>query len=149
MADTERPVFSPLISYVAISCALLIPVIVWPLQGMGDGSLEFEAVWLVTASVLLVCAVTADSILYHQPDSLWPYFATAWILSTSFFVSLALRAETGIYILASMFSLHAVRSGYRLWHDGNDWWLWPSCIRDAVAALTIFGWIIFFSRTPY
>ena len=142
MAESEHPLISPLVSYAAVSGALLIPVLVWPLQSIGSGSADFASIWVITASVLLLCAVTADSILYHQPNSLWPYFTTAWILTTSFIVSLALRSEPGIYILAIMFCLHAARSARRLWHGADNWWLWAACARDALAALAIFAWII-------
>ncbi|ATX78832.1 hypothetical protein Ga0123461_0390 [Mariprofundus aestuarium] len=148
MADSDTRLIPPLLSYSAISVALLLPVLVWPLQGLNDGahSLAFETDWLITASALLLCAVTADTILYHQPvDSKWPLFAAIWILATSMAVSLALRSELGSYLLATMFSLHAIRSGLRLWLNGDAWWLTVACVRDTIAALSIFGWIIIIS----
>jgi len=147
MADSDIRLIPPLLSYSAISVALLLPVLVWPLQGLNDGtlSLAFESDWLITASALLLCAVTTDTILYHQPDSKWPFFAAIWILATSMVISLALRTELGTYLLACMFSLHAVRSGLRLWLNGDAWWLTTACIRDTIAALSIFGWIIILS----
>ena len=93
MADPAKTSISPLLSYAAISSALFIPVLVWPLQELNHGGLNPAAilydhpVWLITASALLLCAITADSILYYQPDSLWPFFATAWILINSMAVS--------------------------------------------------------------
>jgi len=146
MSDSAKALISPLLSYSAISVALLIPVLVWPLQSINDGgldpSIDYHAIWLVTASALLLCAVTADSILYHQPGTFWPFFATAWILISSMGVSLALRLDSGAFILASIFTLHAIRAGSRIWQDQNSWWLWPACIRDAAAAMAMFAWII-------
>ncbi|NWF35180.1 hypothetical protein [Mariprofundus sp. KV] len=146
MSDAAKALISPLLSYSAISVALLIPVLFWPLQSINDGSLDpsvdFHTIWLVTASALLLCAVTADSILYHEQGTLWPFFATAWILTFTMGVSLALRLDSGAFILASMFTLHAIRAGSRIWQDQNSWWLWPACVRDAVAAMAMFTWII-------
>lgn len=91
--------------------------------------------------------MTADSILYHEQGTLWPFFATAWILLTSMSVSLALRLDSGAFILASMFTLHAMRAGSRIWRDQNSWWLWPACVRDTVAAMAMFAWIITLSNS--
>ena len=149
MSDPLKPLISPLLSYSAISAALLIPVLVWPLQALNssglDPAVDYHTIWLVTASALFLCAVTADSILYHQPGTFWPFFATAWIVLSSMGVSLALRIESGAFLLAMMFTLHATRAGFRLWRDHEHWWLWPACLRDTAAAMAMFGWIISYS----
>ena len=155
MTDSPNRSIPPLLSYAAISAALLIPVLIWPLQEINSGHLNPAAilfdhpVWLISASALLLCAVTADSILYHQPDSIWPFYATAWILVSSMAASMALRIDSGAFVLGGMFALHAMRSGLRLWSNQQQWWLWAACLRDALAALILFGWILFLTRSTF
>jgi len=131
--------------YTAISTALLLPVLFWPLTLWGTGSLDpatnIHQIWLSAGIVLLLCAVTADSILYYRPQSLAPLFAAFWILISSLAVSTSLRWEHGAYVLAAAFAMHALRSGIKLWQHQKLWWLWIAWSRDTLAALTFFVWL--------
>jgi len=134
--------------YAAISLALLLPVLFWPLTLWGQASLDpamnVMKIWIAAGVVLLLCASTADSILSYKPHSLSPLFAAFWILIASLTASLALRWEQGGYILAVVFAAHATRSGYKLWQQerhAQSWWLWPAWLRDTLASLSFFIWL--------
>ncbi len=136
---------SPAFVYAAISIALLLPVLFWPLVLWGKASLDpamdVEQVWISAGIVLLISAVSADSILSYRPHTLSPMFAAFWILLASLTVSIALRWEHGAYMLAAGFALHGLRSGLRLWHHDRSWWLWAAWSRDTLAALSFFIWL--------
>ncbi|MDX8408043.1 MAG: hypothetical protein R8L58_06630 [Mariprofundaceae bacterium] len=143
-AATHQPV-SPAFVYAAISIALLLPVLFWPLTLWGEASLDpamdVEKIWIAAGIVLLLSAVTADSVLSYRPQTLSPMFAAFWILLASLTVSIALRWEQGAYILAAVFALHSLRSGLKLWQGDQSWWLWAAWSRDSVAALSFFVWL--------
>lgn len=145
MSEPIKTGLSPQASYAAISIALLLPVLAWPLQSLHDGGLNpgaaYHNLWLMSAAALLICAVTADSILLYRPNSLWPFFASAWILLISMATSTALRLSSGALILALLFAAHALRSALRLWSDDKSWWLWLAWSRDSIASLSIFIWL--------
>lgn len=140
----QDPGISPRFVYAAISCALLLPVLFWPLSLWGEASLnpsmDIQRIWLAAGIVLLLSSVAADSVLCYRGASLSPMFATLWVLFASLGVSISLRLEQGALVLASCFALHALRSMYRLWQGADDWWLWPAWLRDTVAALAFFVW---------
>jgi len=131
--------------YSAISIALLLPVVFWPLTLWGTASLDpamnVKQIWIAAGIVLLLCATTADSILAYKAHTLAPLFAAFWILIASLTATLALRWESGVYILAGVFAAHAVRSGYKLWNHQQAWWLWPAWLRDMLASLSYFIWL--------
>ncbi len=143
-SPAETKVISPRFVYAAISAALLLPVIVWPLSLWGEASLnpsvDIQRIWLAAGIALLLCAVSADSVLGYRQSSLSPMFAALWVLFASLGVSISLRLEQGALILASCFALHALRSGRRLWQGRDDWWLWPAWARDSLAAIAFFVW---------
>jgi len=145
MPEAGKP--SPLIPYTAISIAMLLPVLIWPLQILADDGryleLDIHYIWLLAASALLLCAVTTDSILSYQPNTLWPFFTIAWIFLISMAISTALRVSFGSYILACLFAIHVIRSAIRLWRDDKSWWLWTAWVRDSTAALGMFTWVYF------
>jgi len=147
MSESVKTGITPKASYTAISIALLLPVLAWPLQSLLDGGLSpgaaYHSLWLTSATALLLCAVTADSILLYRPNSLWPFFTSAWILLISMSATTAIRfEESGALILALLFALHALRSALPLWRDDKDWWLWAAWGRDTVSALSIFTWLL-------
>ena len=131
--------------YGALSVALLLPVLFWPLTLWGAGSLDpaknIHQIWLSAGIVLLLCAVTADSVLGFRLQGMSPLFASFWILIASLAVSIALRWEQGAYILAAVFALHALRSGTKIWRHEKLWWLWIAWSRDTVASLSFFIWL--------
>jgi len=142
MSRTEQYGLSPLTSYAAISVALLLPVLAWPLQlQSSEFHTELHTIWLISASILLLIAVTADSMLFYQSDTLSPLFTAMWILLTSVGISVALRSDSGDWIVASLFAMHSLRSAMHLWLGESNWWLWPAWCRDSFAALAIFIWI--------
>jgi len=146
MSEALKTGITPQASYAAISIALLLPVLTWPLQSMHDGDLnpgaEYQNIWLISSAALLLCAVTADSILLYRPNSLWPFFTSAWILLISMSTTTALRIDSGALIFASLFAVHALRSAIRLWKNDKSWWLWLAWGRDSVASLSIFIWLM-------
>ncbi len=147
MSEADKPGINLRTSYAAISIAMLLPVLIWPLQTIIDDShnpgLDMRYIWFIAASALLLCAVTTDSILAYQPNTLWPFFTTAWIFLISMAISTALRVSFGAYILACLFAIHVIRSAIRLWRDDKSWWLWTAWGRDSAASLGLFTWICF------
>jgi len=143
--SVSPPTVSPAFVYAAISIALLLPVLFWPLTLWGaaslDPAMDVEKIWLAAGIVLLLSALTADSVLSYKPHTLSPMFAAFWILLGSLTASLALRWEQGAYILAAVFAMHAFRSGRKLWHHDQSWWLWTAWSRDTIAALSFFIWL--------
>ena len=84
MSRTEQYGLSPLTSYAAISVALLLPVLAWPLQLQSrDFHSELHKIWVHSARILLLIAVTADSILFYKSDTLSPRFTAMWTFLTS------------------------------------------------------------------
>ncbi len=135
---------TPAFVYAAVSLALLLPVLFWPLplwheSGLNP-ALEIRRVWLISGIVLLLCAVTADSLLAYRTHGLSPLFSAFWILLSSIGVSLALRWEQGIFILAACFAIHALRAATGIWSGRAGWWQWTAWVRDTIAALSLFVW---------
>lgn len=137
---------TPKLTYSAVSFALLVPVLVWPLFWWGEASLNpglnIGQVWLLAAATLLLSAIAVDSVLHYRSDHLSPFFAAGWILFGTLAVSTALRSEQGGFLIACLFALHAIRSGIHLWRQEQEWWLWPAWTRDTLAALGMFVWQI-------
>jgi len=133
--------------YTAISAALLAPVLLWPalLIFSSDSIMQplysIHLLWLMMASALLICAVTADSIINYKSHSLWPAVASAWILITIMGISIVWRLPSGSWILALLFATHSFRASVTIWGDKHQHWhLWPAWWRDSIAALALFIW---------
>jgi len=150
MPEAGKPAISPQIAYAAISTAMLLPVIFWPLQTINNhgsaSGLNIHDIWLLSAAALLLCAVTTDSILSYQASTLWPFSTTAWIVLASMAVSTAMRVDFGPHVLAAFFGIHALRSTIRLWKDDKNWWLWTAWMRDSTASLSMFIWLILLQK---
>ena len=135
--------------YITISLALALPVLLWPLAWLSGNWLEtgteIQRQWLAAAVCLLMAAVVADSILTGMRSNREVLYGTTWIIFTSLIAGLAFRTPFGITLIASLFGLHALRSGMQLWKGGQQWWLWPAWVRDTGAALILFGWLVFFA----
>ncbi|HXH72558.1 MAG TPA: hypothetical protein VNI58_07085 [Mariprofundaceae bacterium] len=141
---------TPKLTYTAVSFALLVPVLIWPVFWWGEASLnpglDIGQVWLLAAATLLISAIGVDSVLHYRTDHLSPFFAAGWILFGTLAVSMALRTEHGAFLIGCLFALHATRSGIGLWRHGEEWWLWPAWVRDTLAALGMFAWQILLSH---
>jgi len=135
----------PKLTYGAVSAALLVPVLIWPVFWWQDGGLDpgldVGQVWLIAAATTLLIAIAADSVLYYRHDGLSPFFAAGWVLFGSVAVSAALRLDNGPFLIGCLFGGHALRSGWYLWHEDPAWWLWPAWTRDMLAAFGIFAWL--------
>jgi len=92
------------------------------------------------AAIMLICAVTADSIIKHKANARWPIFACGWIFLSVIGVTTALRQPEGSWLLGSPFALHSLRAATSLWQDHHHWHLWPAWCRDTLAAMAIFTW---------
>jgi len=134
--------------YIIISLALALPVLLWPLAWLSGNWLETGAEiqrrWLASAICLLMAAVVADSILSGMRSNREILNGTTWIIFTSLIAGLAFRTPFGIFLIACLFGLHALRSGIQIWKGKQQWWLWPAWIRDTGSALILFGWQAFF-----
>ena len=134
--------------YTAISLALALPVLLWPLAWLSGNWLETGAEiqrrWLAAAVCLLMAAVVADSILSGMRNNREILSGTTWIIFTSLIAGLAFRTPFGLSLIASLFGLHALRSGVSIWKGKQQWWLWPAWVRDTGTALILFGWLAFF-----
>jgi len=135
--------------YIFTSLALALPALLWPLARLNSNWLETGAEihqrWLAAAVCLLMAAVVADSILSGMRSDRGILNGTAWIISTSLIAGLAFRTPIGIFLIACLFGLHALDSGIQIWKGRQQWWLWPAWIRDAGAALILFGWQAYFN----
>ena len=134
-------------SYLLISLALAVPVMIWPLPlsaGMisdVDGSVEKS--WLIAISLLLLAAIITDSVIAGTTSLQQMLLHSIWIAITIAAVTLVLRESGTAYLLGVMFFLHTLRSASSLWRDSSGWWLWPAWLRDTGMALTIFLWLVF------
>jgi len=145
MSKINQKTVPPAQIYIAISAALLAPVILWPaLLSAADNGLNpgqnIHFIWLIMASALLICAATADSMINYRPDSLWPVFTCTWILLATLGISIALRLPAGAWLLALMFAIHSLRAMVALWRNQQHWHLWPAWARDTLASAAIFIW---------
>jgi len=132
-------------TYLLISLALAIPVLVWPLALFIGSASEsggiVEKNWLISASLLLLAATVSDSVLASVTSLRQMLQHCVWIAITVAVISVVLRESAAVHLLGVMFFLHAMRSAIALWHDSSNWWLWPAWIRDVVVALSIFLWM--------
>lgn len=132
----------PKLTYSAVSFALLVPVLVWPVfWWRNDATIDIADIWQIAAASLLLSGIAVDSVLGFRHSAIAPFFAAGWVLFGSLAVSMALRANDGSYLIACLFALHALRSGYRLWQHDSSWWLWPAWGRDSLAAVGMFVWL--------
>lgn len=132
----------PKLTYTAVSFALLVPVLVWPVFWWhNDATLDIADIWQIAAASLLLSAIAVDSVLGFRQSAMAPFLAAGWILFGSLAVSMALRSSDGAYLIACLFALHALRSASRLWQHDISWWLWPAWGRDSLAALGMFVWL--------
>lgn len=133
-------------TYATVSAAMALPVLVWPWLWMSQEGFEagipFPMLWMIAASSLLMSAVTADSMLAYRQRTSSMLATSIWVIGMGVWVSTALRMPSAPWLVALGFSLHALRSGWRLWFGRNDWWLWPAWVRDAGLATGIFLWLI-------
>lgn len=142
---TSESAPGPKLTYSAVSAALLVPVLIWPVFWWHDGGLnpglDLATIWQLAAATLLLSAIAVDSVLNFRHDHLSPFFAAGWVLFGTLAVSTALRADNASFLIACLFALHALRSAARLWQHETSWWLWPAWCRDSLAALGMFVWL--------
>ena len=131
--------------YGTISLAMAMPVLLWPAiwwqQGGLNAGFDFSRLWMVAASLLLISAVTADSILFYRNNARSVVLVSAWVIGSSFWILLAVQQRHGVWLIALAFALHALRSAICLWRDEQRWWLWPAWCRDTALAAGIFIWL--------
>lgn len=143
-------IISPLQTYIAISVALIIPVLIWPLQLYSEHGLNpvnsIHQAWIVMTAAVLLCSVTADSIIGYRNTPSWPFFTSAWICLAVLGVSISLQLPDGTWLMALMFALHSIRSASGLWKSGTAWHLWPAWSRDTIASATLFFWQIMLNQ---
>jgi len=133
--------------YVAISLALALPVLLWPLAWLGFGWPETGAGvqqrWLTAAICLLMAAVVADTVLSGMRSSRQIFVGTVWMILASQMSGLAFRTPAGMFLMAGLFGLHAMRAAIPLWRNAEEWWLWSAWARDTLTAVVLFGWLGF------
>ncbi len=132
--------------YIAISLALALPVLLWPVAWLSGGWPEtgtgIQQRWLAAAICLLMAGVVADTMLSGMRSTRQILTGTVWIVLVSQIAGLALRTHAGVFLIAGLFGLHALRAAIPLWRNEQAWWLWPAWIRDTGTALMLFGWMI-------
>ncbi|MDX8383036.1 MAG: hypothetical protein R8M45_03070, partial [Ghiorsea sp.] len=67
--------------------------------------------WLLCTTFLLLYAVTADTILYGINTLKQAIDASLWITLFAVFSISAVQSQGGSWMLAMLFTLHAMRSG--------------------------------------
>jgi len=143
MNSTES-IIPPVQIYLAVSAALLAPVLLWPALLLFSDHValphRMHELWLILASAMLLCAVTADTIIDYTPDARWPAYACGWILTSTIGITIALIIPAGDWLLAAMFAIHSTRSMRALWKNKRHWKLWPAWSRDITAAMALFIW---------
>lgn len=131
-------------AYIWLSAALFLPLLLWPLLLAGVAPEAYAQVsenWLLSAMVLLLAVVVADSVLAIAADGRSLLSACLWILLVSAMLPFIRHAVWSGWLLAVLFSLHALRSAVPIWQGKEDWWHWPAWVRDGVAALVMFYWM--------
>jgi len=132
--------------YVAISLALALPLLLWPFAwlsgGWPDTGSGIHHRWLAAAICLLMAGVVADTILSGMCSNRQILTGTVWIVLVSQVAGLAMHAPAGVFLIAGLFGLHALRAAIPLWRGEKAWWLWPAWVRDTGSALVLFSWMI-------
>ncbi len=132
--------------YDYFSIALLFPVIVWPfIYSLLSSSLEgwFYFGWIVSAGMVLLIAVVADSICYGSTSFRSITVSFIWIVLVVLFVSVSLSLGNSIYLMASLYFFYSLRSCLDLWFGRENWWSWTAWARDSLTALILFLWQLF------
>ncbi|RMH61453.1 MAG: hypothetical protein D6678_03490 [Zetaproteobacteria bacterium] len=133
-------------TYLTLSLAMALPVLLWPAlwlrKGLFHPALNFPLLWSIAAALLLVCAVTADSVLFFRTSGKGVLAMSVWMSGGLFWSLLAVQHPQGAWLIAVAFVAHALRSGCRLWRgDDRRWWLWPAWWRDMLTATGMFAWL--------
>jgi len=101
--------------------------------------------WVVSASIMLLAATVADSILSMVVSSRKTWIHITWVAITAALIPGVLNAVNSAYLLALIFFIHALRSSWFLWQGEGDWWLWPAWIRDVSTAMVLLLWLVLFA----
>jgi hypothetical protein len=136
-------------AYVWVSVALAMPIFLWPvflLLGFTPAfGISIEQNWLVSASCLLMVAITADSILSYRHNIKHVVGSAIWIVVASSIISLAIRNPDMVWLVAALFALRPLHIVQQLWHAKHDeplqWWIWIAWWRDTSTALVMFLWL--------
>jgi len=98
--------------YASFSAALTLPVIAWPLMHQlfftffGE---NFYFSWVVSAGMVLLVVVVADSMCSGAASFRTAVISLAWILLIIVFVALCLSLWNSLYLMALIYFLHSLR----------------------------------------
>ena len=137
--------------YVYFSIAITFPVIVWPFIYpllFSSFSESFYVGWIVSAGLVLLIAVVADSICSSRASLHNATVSWVWSLLIILFIAISLSLWNSIYLIAVMYFLHSLRSCLDLWCGRGGWWSWTAWIRDSLTSLMLFLWQPFLTLSP-
>lgn len=146
--ETENTSVLPLrITYLLVCILLLLPVVMLPVTAwLSNNPMLADYIlqpWLINLSILLMVSVTFDTMLYKVKNSYQAINAALWVIIFAIFTVPALGENGNPSLFALLFFLHAMRSGFRLFKQGNSddgWWLWLAWVRDvSVACIILFS----------
>ena len=135
--------------YLWLSIVLYVPVLTLPLRlTFTDATpafgVDIEAHWLLLGACLLLAAIVADAVIdvAVQRDSLPSLLlAGGWIFAASLLIPWLISHPSHGWLLGMLFMLHSWQSGWMIVRDQDRWWHWTGCLRDNIAALTVFCWL--------
>lgn len=127
-----------------ITLVLTAPVVLWPLFLSQDISqiayVQVYERWTISMAILLLVAVTADSVLAGFNRFTDLLFSLLWIVGAGMLITFALHSDRGGYLLAAALAAHGFRSVPAIWYGRNDqWWRWPAWLRDTGISMYLFG----------
>lgn len=136
------------LAYILISITLFLPVLAWPLPMLlFDNPMlakVIEPAWFLSSVVLLICAISMDSMLYIISDRKQAFDAMLWVAIPAMLALYAFQNQNNTWMIALIFLAHSFRSAFPLLQKRENqklWWLWLAWCRDTTAAVTILLWL--------
>jgi len=130
--------------YIIASMFLGLSIMFWPiafLLGMEPVSdVNLIQIWPFYTAVILVLITIIDSMVSGMPSIGQGISHLAWVVVM---IVVAFKVQifpNSIYLLASLWFIHSLRSMPCLWQGMEGWWLWPAWVRDCGIALVLFLW---------
>ncbi len=135
--------------YLWLSIVLYVPVLTLPMRLMfGHATpvfgVDIEAHWLLLGSCLLLAAIVADAVIdvaVQRGALLSLLLAGGWIFAVSLLIPWLISHPSHGWLLGMLFMVHGWQSGWVIVQDRDRWWHRIGCLRDNVAALTVFCWL--------
>ena len=131
------------ILYLLSSVVLAASILLSPLSTMLELApldiVPADGYWIILAMIVISAFSVMDSILSSSFTTIWERLF--WIAIPLCGIAWVLFVQTTLYLIASLYFIHAGRSALHLWIGTKDWWLWPAWIRDCAVASILFLWL--------